>query len=78
MFFTKRLPCIYKCKHNIRDRTELFQILNSTFPTFGHKEIIMSIDFDLLQNATELDMHLRRQAGNLEFKTDRWGCLFFF
>lgn len=37
----------------------------------------MSIDFDLLESETEMIMHLRRQAGNLEFYTDRWELIFF-
>lgn len=77
MFFTKKLPCSYKCKHNTHDQTEVFQILNSTFPSFGHIKTIMSIDFDLLKSATEMDMHLRRQAGNFQFNTEHWGLILF-
>lgn len=77
MFFTKRLPCSYKSKHNIHDQFEVFQILSSTFPSFGHIETIMSIDFDLLKSATEMDLHSRRQAGNLQLNTEQWGLIFF-
>lgn len=76
-FFTKKLPCSYVNASIIYIIRQVFQILNSTFPSFGHIETVMSINFDLLKSATEMDMHLRRQAGSLEFNTDRWGLIFF-
>jgi len=61
MFFMKRLPGNNKCRHDIYDQTEVFEILKTTFPSFGYMGTIKPIYFDLLESAAEINKHFRRR-----------------